>query len=309
MVSVGTGGERTTLVTEGIDPRYAEFETWPIEARVRALVEANQRAVDAANAALPALTRAAAGIAERLQRGGRLCYAGAGTSGRLALQDAAELPPTFDFDRTVVLIAGGPTAGTTAKEGAEDEAEAAERDVEAAAIGVDDVLIGIAASGRTPYTVAALRRARERGAFTVGIANNPGSALAAAAEVGVVLDTGPEVVAGSTRMVAGTAQKIALNALSTAPMAELGAVHGNLMVAMRATNVKLRRRAIDMVAAAANVAAERADDALNACGGDIRCAIVHLGSGLPPSEAAALLAANGGRASRALQQADTSDAS
>jgi N-acetylmuramic acid 6-phosphate etherase len=287
-------------VTEGIDPRYAEFEAWPMEQRVRALIEANERAVAAAVAAVPALTLAAEGIAVRLAGGGRLVYAGAGTSGRLSLQDAAELPPTFDFERTEVLLAGGADAGTTAKEGAEDEVEAAAAAVDAAAVGPDDALVGIAASGRTPYTVAAVRRARERGAFTVGIANNPGTPLLAAADVAVLLDTGPEVVAGSTRMVAGTAQKIALNALSSAPMVELGAVHGNLMVAMRPTNAKLRHRAVDIVAAASGTTLAEAERALRACGGDIRCAIVHLGSGLEPAAASALLARHGGRASLAL---------
>jgi len=287
-------------VTEGIDPQYADFEAWPMELRVRALVEANERAVTAAIAAVPALTLAAEGIAARLAGGGRLVYAGAGTSGRLSLQDAAELPPTFDFSRTVVLLAGGAAAGTTAKEGAEDETEDAAAAVDAASVGPDDALVGIAASGRTPYTVAAVRRARERGAFTVGIANNAGTPLLEAAEVAVLLDTGPEVVAGSTRMVAGTAQKIALNALSSAPMAELGALHGNLMVAMRPTNAKLRHRAVDIVAVASGATPTDAERALRACGGDIRCAIVHLGSGLAPAAASALLARHGGRASLAL---------
>ncbi len=287
-------------MTEGIDARYADFESWPMEQRIRALVEANQRAVAAVAAATPALTEAALGIAERLARGGRLAYAGAGTSGRLSLQDAAELPPTFDFDRTVVLIAGGPGAGATAREGAEDEGDAAQAAVDEAALGPDDALIGLAASGRTPYTVAAIERARARGSFTVGIANNPDTPVLAVADVGVLLDTGPEVVAGSTRMVAGSAQKIALNALSTAPMVELGAVHGNLMVAMRATNAKLRRRAVAIVAAASGAPHEASERALQACDGDIRCAIVHLGSGLAPAEAAALLARHGRRASRAL---------
>ncbi len=287
-------------MTEGIDPRYADFETWPMERRVRALIEANERAVAAAVAAVPALTLAAEGIAARLASGGRLVYAGAGTSGRLSLQDAAELPPTFDFTRTVVLLAGGAEAGTTAKEGAEDESGDGAAAVDAASVGPGDALVGIAASGRTPYTVAAVRRARERGTFTVGIANNADTPLLEAADVAVLLDTGPEVVAGSTRMVAGTAQKIALNALSSAPMVELGAVHGNLMVAMRPTNAKLRHRAIDIVAVASATTQADAERALRSCGGDIRCAIVHLGSGLAPDAASALLALHGGRASLAL---------
>ncbi len=287
-------------MTEAIDPRYAGFDAWPMEQRVRALVDANERAVAAVAAAAPALARAAEGIAARLQMGGRLAYAGAGTSGRLSLQDAAELPPTFGFERTVVLLAGGTEAGASAMEGAEDETDSAERAVDEAALGVSDALVALAASGRTPYTVAAVRRARERGTFTVGIANNPGTPLLAAAEVGVLLDTGPEVIAGSTRMVAGTAQKIALNALSTAPMAELGALFSNLMVAMRPTNAKLRRRAVEIVAAGSGVETDEAEKALSACDGDIRSAILHLLTDLEPAAAAARLARHGGRVSQAL---------
>ena len=287
-------------MTEGIDPRYAGFDSWTMEQRVQALVEANERAVVAAARAVPELTRAAAGIAERLVLGGRLVYAGAGTSGRLSLQDAAELPPTFDFERIEVLLAGGTGAGSTATEGAEDAADAAIAAVDALDVSPADALVGLAASGRTPFTIAAVRRARERGAFTVGIANNAETPLLDAAEVGVLLDTGPEVIAGSTRMVAGTAQKIALNALSTAPMADLGALHGNLMVAMRPTNAKLRRRAIEIVAAATGAALDGAERALSACDGDIRSAIVHLESGLEPAAAVALLRRHGGRTSHAL---------
>ena len=287
-------------MTEAIDPRHAGFDTWPMEQRVRALVDANERAVAAVAAAAPVLARAAEGIAARLQTGGRLAYAGAGTSGRLSLQDAAELPPTFGFERTVVLLAGGTEAGASAMEGAEDETGSAVRAVDEAALGASDGLVALAASGRTPYTVAAVHRARERGAFTVGIANNPGTPLLAAAEVGVLLDTGPEVIAGSTRMVAGTAQKIALNALSTAPMAELGALFSNLMVAMRPTNAKLRRRAVEIVAAGSGVGSDRAEQALWACNGDIRSAIVHLLTDLEPLAAAARLARHGGRVSQVL---------
>lgn len=287
-------------MTETVDPRYADFDEWPMEQRLRTLVEANERAVEAVAKALPELTRAAHGIAARLVAGGRLAYAGAGTSGRLSLQDAAELPPTFDFERTVVLLAGGSEAGTSSLEGAEDETVSARAGVDDAGLGEGDALVGLAASGRTPYTVAAVQCARERGAFTVGIANNAGTPLLAAAEVGVLLDTGPEVVAGSTRMVAGTAQKIALNALSTAPMVELGRLHGNLMVAMRPSNAKLRRRAAEIVAASVGVELEVAERGLEACAGDIRCAIVHLLTGLDPDASSALLARHGGRTKHAL---------
>lgn len=289
-------------MTEGVDPRYRDFESWPLEQRVRALVEANERAMRAVLEAVPELFRAAAGIAERLSAGGRLVYAGAGTSGRLALQDAAELPPTFDFDRTLVLLAGGAGASSSAREGAEDDTEAAVRAVDEAEVGPGDAFVALAASGRTPYAVAAARRARERGAFTVGIANNPGTPLVTDTDVGVVLDTGPEVVAGSTRMVAGTAQKIALNALSSAPMVELGALYGNLMVAMRPTNAKLHQRAIDMVATATGASRDSAEQAFLACGGDIRSAIVHLLTGASPEAALEALRRHGGRVSHVLAE-------
>jgi N-acetylmuramic acid 6-phosphate etherase len=287
-------------MTEGVDPRYAAFDLWPMERRVRALVEANERAVSAVLRAAPSLSHAAQGVAAQLQAGGRLVYAGAGTSGRLSLQDAAELTPTFGFDRTVVLLAGGQGAEHRAEEGAEDERDSAVAAVDEADVGATDAVVGVAASGRTPFTVAAVQRARERGAFTIGIANNRDTPLLAAAEVGVFLDTGAEVIAGSTRLVAGTAQKIALNTLSTAPMVELGALHGNLMVAMRPTNAKLRRRAVAIVAAATGVEPSLAEQALAACHGDIRCAIVQVASGLESGEAAALLRRHGGRTRLAL---------
>jgi N-acetylmuramic acid 6-phosphate etherase len=282
-------------VTEAIDKDYEAFDVWPMARRVEALVRANERAVAAVTAALPELTAAADVIAQRLVAGGRIVYAGAGTSGRLALQDAAELPPTFDFDRTVVLLAGGVSAGGEAVEGAEDDAAAAALAVDEALVGERDVLIGIAASGRTPYTIAAVRRARERGAFTIGIANNAGTPLLAAADVGVLLATGPEVVAGSTRMVAGTAQKIALNALSTAAMPDIGAVHGNLMVGMRAKNEKLRGRAVQIVGLAAGCDDAAAASALEVAEWDLRVAVVSLAAGVPPAAARAALDAHGGR--------------
>jgi N-acetylmuramic acid 6-phosphate etherase len=201
----------------------------------------------------------------------------------------------------VVLMAGGAAAGETSVEGAEDEEEAAVAAVAAAKVDARDVVIGLAASGRTPYTVAAVRAARARGAFTVGIANNPGAPLLDVAEVGVLLDTGPEVIAGSTRLVAGTAQKIALNALSTAPMTELGAVYRNLMVAMRPKNEKLHQRAVAMVALATGRAETAARSALVRCDWRIREAIVHLETGLDPRRAERLLHEHGGRVREALE--------
>lgn len=272
-----------------------DLDILPTERVLATIVDGQAAAIAAVRAALPQLTEAAHGIAERLARGGRLVYAGAGTSGRVAVQDAAELPPTFGFDRTVVLLAGGVEAGAAAREGAEDDREAAARDVDAAAIDANDALIGIAASGATPYTREAVRRARERGAFTVALSNNPGAPLLGDAEVGVLLDTGPEVLTGSTRLAAGTAQKAALNALSTAVLVRSGGAFENLMVGMRPVNDKLRVRAVNIVREATGVDEADARAALLACGDRIRDAIVVLSTGLEPAEARRRLHAAGER--------------
>jgi N-acetylmuramic acid 6-phosphate etherase len=288
------------LSTERVDRAFADLDAWSPARTLAEIVEGQRRAIDAVARSLPALERAAAGIVERLARGGRLGYAGAGTSGRLALLDSAELPPTFGFDRTVVLMAGGSGAMSTASEGAEDDAAEAEAGVVAAAIGPDDVMIGLAASGRTPFTIAAVRAARAAGAFTVGIANVPGAPLLDAADVAICLDTGPEVLAGSTRLAAGTSQKAALNALSTVVMVQLGGAYGNLMVGMRSTNEKLRRRAVTMVVAASGVDASDATRALAASGFDVRAAIVMTAAGVGVEVARQALQAHGQRVRDAL---------
>jgi N-acetylmuramic acid 6-phosphate etherase len=227
------------------------------------------------HAARPALEQAALAIEERLRAGGRLVYAGAGTSGRLAVQDGVELTPTYNWpsERLVFLVAGGMGALMRSVEGAEDNIEAAREEVAAADVGPNDVLIAVAASGRTPYAVAALEAARVRGALTIAIANNPGTPLLAAADHPIVADTGAEIVAGSTRMKAGTAQKAALNMLSTAIMLRCGLVHRGLMVNMRISNEKLAQRARRMVATLAGIDEARAADALELAGNDLRRAV------------------------------------
>ena len=289
------------MSTEAVDPRYVGLDTWPAERIVEAVTEANARAIEAVRRATPELARAAAGIEQRLREGGRLVYVGAGTSGRLGVQDAAELAPTFGFEDVVLLMAGGGDAQARAKEGAEDDVDAARREVEAAGIGPADVVVGVAASGRTPYTVAAVEHARERGAFTVGIANNPDTPLLSAAEVGVLLDTGPEVLAGSTRLAAGTAQKAALNALSTAAMVRMGGAYDNLMVAMRPLNAKLIERAARIVAQAAGSSQEEAVKLLNAAGGDMRVAIVMGVTGASAEASAKALQESGGLVRAAIE--------
>ncbi len=251
--------------------------------------------------ALPAIARAVEAALPRLRDGGRLAYAGAGSSGRLAAQDGAELEPTFDWprDRLVLLVAGGSRALVQAVENAEDDAAAAAADVAAAAIGPGDVLIGVAASGATPFTLAAVREARRRGALTIGLANAPAAPLLAASQHAVLVATGAEAIAGSTRMKAGTAQKVALNLLSTAMMAGLGRVHAGRMVDMQARNAKLRRRAVAMVAELAGCDATAAAAALAATGQRVKPAIL-VARGLAVERAAAALAAAGGNLRRAL---------
>lgn len=289
--------------TEAMNAGYQDLDRWPAGRILEAVTESNARAVAAVQWALPELERAAEALQARLEAGGRLVYAGAGTSGRLALLDSAELYPTFGFDRSLVLLAGGNEAWARAKEGAEDDEAAARWDVRAAGVGEEDALIGLAASGRTPYTVAAVREARERGALTVGLANNAGVPLLAAAAIGILLDTGPEVLAGSTRLAAGTAQKVALNALSMAVLVRLGGAYGNRMVGMRPVNAKLERRAALMVADASGVPLERARAALEAADWDIRAAIVMLVGGHSAQEARARLESCGNRVRDALEEA------
>lgn len=223
------------------------------------------RAVQAAvGAALPALARAADAIAARLDAGGRWFYAGAGTSGRLAALDAAELPPTFGTDPglVVALLAGGPAAMFEAVEGAEDDAAAGGRDLVAAGLAARDAVVGIAASGATPYVRGALGAAKAQGALTVAVVCRPEAPLLAEADIGILLDTGPEILAESSRLKAGTAQKIALNMLSTAVMAKRGLVYEGEMVAMQPTNAKLRRRAIRIVRDIAGTSEKSAEDFL-----------------------------------------------
>lgn len=287
--------------TEEIAERYRQLDEWPLGRTIEAIVGSNREAVDVVTAALPQLTVAAEGVADRIATGGRLVYAGAGTSGRLAMQDAAELRPTFGFERTLVLLAGGVEAGARAREGAEDDAEAAEGEVAETNLGPSDVLIGVAASGRTPYTVAAVRGAAARGALTVGISNNPSTPLLESARFPVLLNTGPEVLAGSTRLAAGTAQKIALNAISTSVLVRLGGAYKNLMVGMAPTNEKLRRRAAAIVEQATGASPERAKQALLQSDDSISVAIVMIEADVTSAEARELLRAKGGRVRDALK--------
>jgi len=241
-------------------------------------------------------------IAERLSHGGRLFYAGAGTSGRIAALDAAELPPTFGIDSSMVrvLMAGGERAFLRAVEGAEDDEEAAIEEV-SREVRPEDVVVGIAASGTTPYTVAAVRRANMVGALTIAVTSVPGSPLAQHADIAIVPRTGPEVIMGSTRMKSGTAQKLVLNTLSTGVMIRLGRVYSNLMIDMPATNEKLRSRAVRMVELAAGVKKPAAVQAIRKANGNAKLAAVMAKRKVPLDEARKLLEAHGGNLREVLE--------
>lgn len=287
--------------TEDRLERFADAERWPTPELLEALLERQLHALAAVREALPALARAAEAVAARLAAGsGRLVYAGAGTSGRLAVQDGVELVPTFCWppERLAFVLAGGEAALLGAIEGAEDEADAARARIAELGVGPGDVHIAVAASGTTPFVCAAQAEARARGALTVALASNPGAPLLTEAEHAVALPTGAEFPAGSTRMVAGTAQKIALNLLSTAVMARLGRVHRGRMVALVPGNAKLRARAVRILRELTGAGEEEARRALEAAGRDLRLAVLLL-DGLTPEEARRRLDAAGGDLARA----------
>ncbi len=286
--------------TETAAARFRGIEGWPVAEALAAMIEGQMAAVATLKAAAPALEAAIVAAADRLGDTGRLIYAGAGTSGRIAAQDAAELAPTFGWPRAraPVLMAGGEVAYASSVEGAEDDAAAAQAGMAALAVGPADVVIALAASGRTPFTLAAVHAARAAGALAIGIASNPESPLAAACDHAITLPTGAEIVAGSTRMKAGTAQRAALTCLSTGIFLRRGHVWRGRMVAMQASNAKLNIRAQAMVMDLAGVPEVEAAQALEAAGGDIRLALAMVLTGLGAEAAGARLAAAGGRLDR-----------
>jgi len=280
----------TEADTEASLARYRDAETWPTSEALAAMLDAQGMAWFAVRQALPALTAAVQAAAARLRdpvpghpATGRLIYAGAGASGRLAVQDAVELYPTFGWPhhRLATLLAGGSAALTRSVEGAEDDHATATQEAEALHLGPADVAIAVAASGATPYTCAVLAAARRAGALTIGLANNAGSRLLLAAEHPVPLATGPEFLPGSTRMAAGTAQKIALNLFSTRLMTELGRVYRGRMVGVVPSNAKLLARARRILTELTAAAPETAAQALAAAAGDIKLAILMLDGATP----------------------------
>jgi N-acetylmuramic acid 6-phosphate etherase len=292
------------METERASPRYTDIDLWEPADILEAMVEGQFVAVAAVRAARSAIERAARAMEQQLRQGGRLVYAGAGTSGRLAVQDGAELMPTFNWpaERLLLIIAGGTEALLGVVAGAEDEADKAGRLIRSHRVGSTDVLIAVAASGTTPFTVSALREAKRQGALTIGIANNPDTPLLLEADCPILLDTGSEPIAGSTRMKAGTAQRIALNLLSSLLMIRLGRVCGGLMVDLRAANDKLIRRSETMLAQLTSRSAADVREALDATG-NVKVAALVL-KGCDVERATALLDRAGGQLRIALALAE-----
>ena len=291
-----------TSRTESPNPLHADLDLYPVEQLVDAFVDDQINAVNAVRAARLDLARAVSAAVPRLAAGGRLIYVGAGTSGRLGLQDSVELYPTFSWpgERAIALLAGGTKAVTEAVEGAEDNFEQGAADMLATRPTANDVVLALAASGRTPYVLGAIGSARAAGALTVGIANNPDSPVAGNADIGITLDTGPEVISGSTRLKAGTAQKIALNTFSSAVMVGLNKVYGNLMVDLRPTNAKLVQRSVNLAMRATGASEELVRKTLDACGFQIKVAIVAIKRNTSVDAAQARLVSFDGSVRRAI---------
>ncbi len=295
--------------TERPSPRYADIDLWEPSEILHAMLEGQMAAVAAVRAALSAIEAAARASEDRLRGGGRLIYAGAGTSGRLAVQDGAELIPTFNWpqDRLLLLMAGGQEALLRSVENAEDETDDAVKLVKQHRIAPSDVVIVVAASGTTPFTLACLREAKQRGAVTIGIANNRDTPILLEANYPIWLDTGPEPIAGSTRMKAGTAQRVALNLLSSLVMIRLGHVHQGLMVDVKATNAKLVRRSESILRRLTGCGDGEVADALRRAGGNVKLAVLLL-QGCSLDEAASVLDRAGGVLRVALKNIGRHDA-
>ena len=292
------------LNTETPSRQHPDLDLYPIEELVDAFIDDQGQAASAVRAASREIAAAVSAAVPRIAAGGRIIYVGAGTSGRLGLLDSVELYPTFSWphERAVALLAGGAAAMYEAVEGAEDDDDQGAADILALGVRSLDVVFLLAASGVTPYVMGALRAARASGALTVGLCNNPQAPIALAAEIGITLDTGREVIAGSTRLKAGTAQKIALNTLSSAIMVRLHKVYGNLMVDLKPTNAKLIRRAIKLITLVTGTDEETARMILEASGFQVKVAIVAISRQLSLDEAQARLAGVSGSVRRAIAE-------
>lgn len=285
------------ITTEQRNTQSAEIDTLSTLEMLSVINKEDARVAPAVADQLPQITRAVDGIVDRMQKGGRLIYIGAGTSGRLGVLDASECPPTFNTPPELVvgLIAGGDHALRHAVEHVEDSPDAGAQALKEIELSANDSVVGIAASGRTPFVMGAIAYATEIGALTIGLCNSAESALSAAVQIPIAVISGPEVVTGSTRMKSGTAQKLVLNMLSTGTMIKLGKTYGNLMVDVQPTNEKLRVRAVRIVSEATGLDTESARTALATADGDVKTAIVSSLTGLDASSARAQIAAANGR--------------
>jgi len=282
------------LVTEQRRPGLDDLDRWDTTDLVALMARDQLDVVRAVEAAAAPIAAAVDAVVQRLHRGGRLIYVGAGTAGRLGLLDAVECPPTFATNRVVGVLAGGDGAVPVSHEAIEDDAVAGGRDLAARAVDESDAVVGIAASGRTPYTLGAVGEARRRGALTIGVSCNAGAELSRRVDHPIEVVVGPEFIAGSTRLKAGSAQKIVLNTLSTVAMVRLGKTFGDLMVDVRASNEKLRHRAQRIVGDATGADAATAERALAAATGHVKTAIVMLLGGVDAEEAGRRLSAHDG---------------
>jgi len=291
------------LLTEQVNPASENIDALPTEEVLRIINAEDQKVAAAVAKELPNITMAVDVIVDRMSKGGRLFFLGAGTSGRLGVLDAAECPPTFNVSPDLVqgVIAGGERALTQAGEANEDDAGLGAADLAARNFNSKDVLVGIAASGRTPYVMGAVEAARELGAVTIGVSCTPDSELARAVEIPITPLSGPEILAGSTRMKAGTATKLVLNMLTTAAMIRLGFVFGNLMVNVQPRNTKLEDRAKRIIAQATGVDYDIAGALLKQAGNDVKTAIVMARLGISKENAERRLREAAGRVSRALK--------
>ena len=291
------------LLTEQLNPESRSIDVQPTPEILRIINREDQKVAGAVAAEIPNIAKAVDEIAARLSAGGRLFYVGAGTSGRLGVLDAAECPPTFQVSPDLVqgIMAGGDAALARATEASEDDADAGRRDVAGRDLSARDALVGISTSGRTPYVLGAVAAGRALGVLTIGISCTPESDLARAVEIAITPLTGPEVIAGSTRMKAGTATKMVLNMISTAVMIRLGHIYGNLMVNVQPRNAKLEDRARRIIATAAGTTYDRAGEFLRAAGGDVKKAILMSRQSIDAAAAGAKLDAAGGRLSEALK--------
>ena len=288
--------------TEAANPESADLDKLDTLELVRLINREDASIAAAVASQAEAIAAAIDRIADRLAAGGRLFYVGAGTSGRLGVLDAAEIPPTFSADpeQVVGIIAGGDRALRHAVEGAEDSREQGAADLERRGLEASDVLVGIAASGSTPYVAGAMAHARDAGATTIGVSCNRPAAIADLADIMIAPVVGPEVLAGSTRMKAGTATKMVLNLLSTGAMVRLGKTYGNLMVDLRASNRKLERRSLGLLMTLTGLDRAAAEGVLSDCGGELKTAVVAIRLGIAPAPARARLAAANGRLREAL---------